>query len=127
MGRIEINCDCNAINESVCIDAQIALNSVFGQNNDIDRLTEFYKTFADSTRLKIIYILDKMEKLCVCDIAYSLNTTKSVISHQLKYLRDNNLVKQEKAGKTIYYSLIDEHVKDIFEIGLTHIKEKNAL
>ena len=62
--------------------------------------------------------------MCVCDIAYSLGMTKSAISHQMKYLRENNLVKQERQGKEIYYSLSDGHVKDIFEIGIKHIEEK---
>ena len=63
--------------------------------------------------------------MCVCDIAVSLGMTKSAISHQLKFLKENKLIKSEKYGKEIFYSLADEHVKDIFEKGLEHLEELN--
>jgi ArsR family transcriptional regulator len=78
--------------------------------------------FADSTRVRILWALSH-EKMCVCDIAVLLGMTKSAISHQLKSLRLSNLVKYKKQGKIVYYSLSDEHVKDIFEKGFEHIKE----
>ena len=65
----------------------------------------------------------KQKCLCVCDIAYTLQMTKSAISHQLKFLKDNKLIKSEKNGKEIFYSLADEHVKTIFEMGLSHLGE----
>ena len=85
-------------------------------------LAEFYKVFGDCTRIRILYALFESE-MCVCDIAVSLSMTKSAISHQLKYLKDNNLIRSEKIGKIVFYSLADKHVKDIFEIGLKHIRE----
>ena len=112
-------CDCNAINYDSCEKARKALL----EDKCFYKIEEFFKTYADSTRLKIICVLDSQERLCVCDIACALNMTKSAISHQLRYLKENNLVMQNKVGKEVYYSLIDDHVKDIYEIGLNHIKE----
>ena len=113
-------CDCECIHDKETKIAIAELKKI----NELNELCEFYKNFSDSTRLKIICILDKLKTMCVCDIAVSLNMTKSAISHQLKYLKDNNLVVAEKRGKIVFYSLADKHVKDIFEIGLKHIKEK---
>jgi ArsR family transcriptional regulator len=61
--------------------------------------------------------------MCVCDLAALLNMTKSAISHQLRYLRQANLVKPRRQGKEVFYSLADDHVKEIFEKGLEHIRE----
>ena len=85
-------------------------------------LAEFFKVFADSTRMKIIYALMEKE-LCVCDIATIVGTTQSAISHQLRVLKQSKLVKFRKDGKTVYYSLDDEHIKHIFDEGLKHIRE----
>ena len=62
--------------------------------------------------------------MCVCDIAVALSMTKSAISHQLKYLKDYNLIKSEKVGKIVFYSLADSHVKDIIERGIEHLREE---
>lgn len=120
MDKKENRCDCVCIHEKETKQAIESLNKL----EELDTLCEFYKNFSDSTRLKIICILDKLKKMCVCDIAVSLNMTKSAISHQLKYLKDNNLIVGEKIGKIVFYSLADKHVKDVFEIGLKHVKEK---
>jgi len=85
-------------------------------------LANLYKMYADNTRLKILWALS-VEEMCVCDLAALLGMTKSAISHQLKYLRLANLVKFDKRGKASYYSLVDSHVRDIFEQGLEHILE----
>lgn len=85
-------------------------------------LAELFKIFGDSTRIRILYVLSEAEE-CVCDIAERLNMTQSAISHQLKILKSSKLVKTRRAGKSIYYSLADEHVREILEIGLEHIKE----
>ena len=83
-------------------------------------LCEFFKIFADRTRLKILWLLDKNE-LCVCDIAHLLNTTKSAVSHQLKILRTANLVRYRRSGKEVYYKLSDNHIIQIFETAICHI------
>lgn len=86
-------------------------------------LADLFKVFGDSTRIKIIYALFERE-MCVCDIAELLGMTQSAISHQLRVLKNSRLVKFKKEGKTVYYSLDDEHVNRIFDCGLSHIKEK---
>ncbi|MBR6340553.1 MAG: helix-turn-helix transcriptional regulator [Treponema sp.] len=85
-------------------------------------LADFYKIFGDTTRVKILYALDKSE-LCVCDISLLLGMSVSAVSHQLKTLRDSNLVKTKREGKVIYYSLSDDHVKSILECGIEHLEE----
>lgn len=85
-------------------------------------LAELFKVFGDSTRIKILCALFEAE-MCVCDIASLLNITQSAISHQLRVLKSNRLVKYRRDGKVIYYSLDDDHIKHIFDAGLTHIRE----
>jgi ArsR family transcriptional regulator len=85
-------------------------------------LAELFKIFGDSTRIKILSALKESE-LCVCDIASVLDMTKSAVSHQLRILRGAKLVRIRRQGKEIYYSLDDEHVGQIFSIGLEHIEE----
>ena len=85
-------------------------------------LAELFKVFGDSTRMKIICALLE-EELCVCDIASITNSTPSAISHQLRVLKQAKLVKYRKEGKTVYYSLDDNHVKEIYEKGREHIEE----
>ncbi len=88
------------------------------------KMTDFFKVFADETRLKILNMLDN-NSLCVCSISAGLGMTKSAISHQLKKLREMNLVKSEKIGKEVWYSLADDHIKKVFEISAEHIMEDN--
>lgn len=102
-----------------------AINAVRGQMPDRQvfyDLSDLFKMFSDGTRLQILYAL-KCAEMCVCDLAELLGMTKSAISHQLKSLRLANLVKFRKQGKSVFYSLADEHVKEIFETGLEHINE----
>ncbi|MEA5027025.1 MAG: metalloregulator ArsR/SmtB family transcription factor [Erysipelotrichaceae bacterium] len=89
---------------------------------DLHNLSEFYKILGDKTRISIICALDKHE-MCVCDLGILLGMTKSAISHQLRVLRQANLVKNRRDGKVIFYSLADDHVKRLFEIGLEHVQE----
>ncbi|WP_334305900.1 metalloregulator ArsR/SmtB family transcription factor [Caminicella sporogenes] len=86
-------------------------------------LAELFKVFGDSTRIKILYALFE-EEMCVCDIAALLGMTQSAISHQLRILKTSGLVKYRKEGKVVYYSLDDDHVKNIFAQGLIHINHK---
>jgi ArsR family transcriptional regulator len=79
--------------------------------------------FSDSSRIRILWALDGGE-LCVCDIAALLGMTKSAVSHQLRLLRDNDLVRNRRAGREIYYSLADIHVREILEKAMEHINEK---
>ena len=86
-------------------------------------MAEFFKVFGDSTRIKIISALFESE-MCVCDLSAALNMTQSAISHQLRVLKQANLVKFRREGKVVYYTLSDDHVKDIFNQGLVHIQER---
>ncbi len=85
-------------------------------------LAEVFKVFGDSTRIKILYVLFEAE-LCVCDIAQLLNMTQSAISHQLRILKQNRLVKNRRDGKSVFYSLADSNVKTIISQGMEHIQE----
>ena len=85
-------------------------------------LADFFKVFADSTRMKIIFALLDSE-LCVCDIARIINSTQSGVSHQLKSLKQAKLVKFRKEGTTTFYSFDDEHIKEIVKKGCEHIEE----
>lgn len=85
-------------------------------------LSDLFKLFGDSTRIKILFALFESE-MCVCAIAELLNMTQSAISHQLKTLRDNHLIANRREGKTIYYFLADDHVKTIIGQGYDHLTE----
>nr|WP_226984226.1 metalloregulator ArsR/SmtB family transcription factor [Halothermothrix orenii] len=95
------------------------------QINDeiINRLAELFKTMSDPTRVKIIYALRERE-LCVCDISELLNMSPSAVSHQLRVLRNMNLVKYRKEGRSVFYSLDDDHVLTLFSQGLEHVLEE---
>lgn len=86
-------------------------------------LADLFKVFGDSTRLRILCALFNCEQ-CVQHIAGELNMTHSAISHQLRFLKQNKLVKNRRVGKTVFYSLADEHVKRIFDQGLEHVREE---
>ena len=88
----------------------------------INELSEFFKVFSDTTRLRILEVLLEKET-SVGDIANKTNVSASAVSHQLSYLRSTNLVKTRKEGQVIYYSIADNHIKVIIECGLEHIKE----
>lgn len=115
-------CDCNVIHEGVVEDVK----SKMLDNEFIFEISTFFKILGDNTRVKIIFALDHNE-MCVCDIANVLNMTKSSISHQLSYLKDLNIVKSRKSGKEVYYSLDDEHVKEVFEVAISHIEHKRSM
>lgn len=92
------------------------------EEEELVDLADLFKVFSDSTRIRILYELMEKEE-SVSDIAEHLDMTMSAISHQLSTLRNTKLVKGRRDGKAIYYSLADEHVKDILSIGLEHIAE----
>lgn len=111
-------CEINSIHE----EKVRKVKKIMPKDDLIYDLAEFFKVFADSTRMKIIYALIETE-LCVCDIASVVGTTQSAISHQLRILRQSKLVKCRKEGKIIYYSLDDEHISEIVKKGREHIEE----
>ena len=88
----------------------------------LKELADFYKVFGDSTRIKILCVLLEAE-VCVCDLAEILGMTQSAISHQLRVLKQMKLVKNRRDGKTVYYSLADDHIQTIISQGMEHITE----
>ena len=113
-----LECDCNVIHDAVVNNTLKAMPS----NRVIEKIAGFFKVIGDNTRAKILFALDSNE-MCVCDIANVLNMTKSAVSHQLSVLRDERIVKCNRVGKEVYYSLDDEHVKEVYEVALSHVKE----
>lgn len=118
MGKSELFCDCEIIHQDI-VDT---VKKQFLDENTLILMSNFYKAFADSTRIKIINALS-IHKMCVCDIASLLNMTKSAVSHQLKYLKKINIISSQKQGKIVFYSLADDHVEKLFKICHEHIKE----
>ena len=99
--------------------------SLLPDDDMLFELSEFFKLFGDSTRIKILETLNGSE-LCVCDISAVVGVSQSGVSHQLRLLRQNRLVKTTKIGKESYYTLDDEHIGDIIKIGMNHINERRA-
>lgn len=110
--------------ESVCLHDEVIeqVNHEMPEEESLYDLAEFFKVFADSTRIKILYVLLKAE-MCVCDIGEILNVSQSAVSHQLRILKQMKLVKFRRDGKTIYYSLSDGHIDTILKQGFEHIRE----
>lgn len=103
-------------------DAVTIVNHMLPDELKLYDLAELFKIFGDSTRIRILYVLLARE-VCVCDLASILDMTVSAISHQLRVLKQARLVKYRKSGKTVYYSLADEHVQMILQQGMDHIEE----
>lgn len=119
MSRNEFICDCNVIHQEVVNDTLKKMP----EQDVFNKMAEFFKIIGDTTRTKILFALDNNE-MCVCDIANVLGMSKSSISHQLASLRTSGIVKYRKEGKEVYYTLDDEHVKQVFEIAIEHIEHK---
>ena len=118
MRKIEVECcDVTFIHEDKVRRAQ----EIMPDEERIKELAEFYKVFGDATRVKILYVLLESE-MCVCDLAAVLQMTQSAISHQLRVLKQMKLVKR-RDGKTVYYSLADNHIQNIISQGMEHIME----
>lgn len=110
--------DCEAIN----IDIVEKVRPKMPEMNLLYELSDFFKVMGDGTRIQLLWALEESE-MCVGDLAVLLNMTKSAVSHQLKVLRIAKLVKANKKGKNVYYSLDDNHVKLILEKALDHVCE----
>lgn len=111
-------CDCDVIHEQ----AVEYVRAQLPEENILYEAADFFRVLGDSTRMRILFALDKSE-LCVCDLACLLSMTKSAISHQLRVLRETSLVRTRKSGKNVFYSLADDHVRDIIEKAFEHITE----
>ncbi|TCL55464.1 ArsR family transcriptional regulator [Kineothrix alysoides] len=99
------------------------VNEQMPEEDKLYDLADFFKVFADSTRIKMLYVL-MCSEMCVCDLAQILNMTQSAISHQLRTLKQMDLVRNRREGKTVFYSLADGHIKTILSQGLDHIEEE---
>ena len=116
---LENHCDCKPKN----IELVQQVKDNMPAFDDIMDLSDFFKIMGDSTRLQLLMSLQQSE-MCVSDLANVLNMTKSSISHQLAVLRRSGIVKCRKNGKEVYYTLDDDHIVQLFEIGLEHINHK---
>ena len=112
-------CDCEVIHEEIVNQVREKMP----QEETLYDLAELFKVFGDTTRIKILWALDEAE-ICFCYIAFLLKMTQSAISHQLRVLKQADLVKSRREGKIVFYSLQDEHVRQIFDQGLFHISEE---
>ena len=111
-------CDCNFIHDEIVG----KVKNKMPEDEKLYDLADLFKVFGDTTRIKIIYALFE-EEMCVCDIVNLLGVTQSAVSHQLRILKQSRLVKARKQGKSVYYSLDDNHIRQIFNCGLCHIEE----
>ena len=111
-------CDYYEIHE----DSMEIINKTMPEETELEDLADLFKIFGDSTRIRILFVLFETE-VCVCDLAKALNMTQSAISHQLRILKQNKLVKNRREGKSIFYSLADDHVRTIINQGREHIEE----
>lgn len=89
---------------------------------ELDRLSLLFKALGDATRLRIVLAL-RSQEMCVCDIAAALGMSESAVSHQLRRLREQGLVRRRREGQVIYYALDDEHVAELLATGLAHARE----
>lgn len=119
MSKNEFICDCNMIHNETVKETL----SKMPEEDTFNKIAEFFKILGDTTRTKILFALD-LNEMCVCDIANVLGMSKSSISHQLGTLRRMNIVKCRKVGKEVFYTLDDEHIKQVFEVALEHIEHK---
>ena len=111
-------CECDEVHSDVVGQRRKSMPC----ESELYNLSDFFKVLGDSTRINILFAIDG-EPMCVCDIARLLSMTKSAVSHQLKTLRQADLVTYKKIGKNVFYTLADDHVRDIIEKALEHIKE----
>ncbi|WP_018924363.1 ArsR/SmtB family transcription factor [Salsuginibacillus kocurii] len=94
--------------------------------DDIQGMAHMFKALADATRMKIAYALSQEEELCVCDVAHIIGATTATASHHLRLLRNMGLAKYRKEGKLVFYSLDDEHIKQLIVMAYEHTKEKSG-
>lgn len=122
MPKNEYTCDCNAVNTALVE----AVLKRMPTGKSFDTLAQFYKIMADPTRCKLIFALLENE-MCVCDLANVISMTKSAVSHQLSKMRECRVVKCRREGKEVYYSLDDEHIKEIFTVTVQHIQHGRGI
>lgn len=118
---MDIKCDGDCEELKVNLDSINKVRACMIGDDDAVMLSEVFKVLGDPTRIKIIFALSKCD-LCVCDIAETIGMTQSATSHQLRLLRSLKLVRFRKEGKSVFYSLDDEHILQLFNQGMEHVK-----
>ena len=115
--------------ESLCCDTEEIheellkiVDETMPDETELDSLAELFKVFGDPTRIRILFVLFETE-VCVCDLARALNMTQSAVSHQLRILKQSRLAKNRREGKSMFYSLADDHVRTMIAQGREHILE----
>ena len=115
--------------ESLCCDTEEIheellkiVDETMPDETELDSLAELFKVFGDPTRIRILFVLFETE-VCVCDLARALNMTQSAVSHQLRILKQRRLVNNRREGKSMFYSLADDHVRTMIAQGREHILE----
>ena len=115
--------------ESLCCDTEEIheellkiVDETMPDETELDSLAELFKVFGDPTRIRILFVLFETE-VCVCDLGRALNMTQSAVSHQLRILKQSRLVKNRREGKSMFYSLADDHVRTMIAQGREHILE----
>lgn len=111
-------CDCTVVHEDVVE----RVRSELPEDEILYDLADLFRVFADTTRIKILYALFEAE-LCVCDLSRLTGMSQSAVSHQLRTLKDSKLVRFRREGKTVYYSLADQHVRTLIGNGMEHVLE----
>ncbi len=124
--RIAVSDNTEALDvcDETCVHRELVeqINAQMPGDEELYDLAEFYKIFGDSTRIRILFTLFK-SPLCVCDLAEALDMKQPAVSYQLKILKQARLVKSRREGRTVYYSLSDDHVSGIIELGREHLAE----
>ncbi len=120
MERLEVEgCGYLCVHENVVEKVQQEMPD----ENRLMRLADLFKVFGDGTRIRILYVLYEAE-VCVCDLAKLLGMTQSAVSHQLRILKQADLIRSRRDGKTVFYSLADGHVASILSVGMEHVCEE---
>lgn len=112
-------CDCNVIHQEIVDRVKDRLDN----SEELADLAALFKVLGDPTRIRIITVLQGVE-LCVCDLAHVLDMTQSAVSHQLRVLKQARLVKGRRAGKVVYYTLDDEHIDGMLDLGFIHLRHE---
>ena len=112
------SCEIEAIHKDIVI----KLSQDMPETNNLQSLASLFKMFGDGTRLSILWALSRSE-LCVCDICALLKLKQSAVSHQLNRLKTSKIVKNRREGKVVFYSLADDHVREMLEMGMEHVTE----
>lgn len=116
--REDQSCSCRVIHEDILC----AVREKMPDEVQLYELADFFKIFGDSTRIGILWALCESE-MCVCDLSALLNMKQSAVSHQLKILKQSRIVKNRREGKVVYYSLDDDHIRRVLNLGMQHLME----